>query len=90
VPFEPGRELEEYVELAGGFDKRADKGRIYLQRAGRPGFEAAKDAKPIQDGDAIWVPENEPRGAFNSIRDVVVFLAQAATIAIVIDQLAEN
>jgi len=89
VPFEPGRDLDDYVELAGGFDKRADKRRIYLQRAGRPGFESAKDADPIQDGDAIWVSETDARGAFSSVRDVVLFLAQVATIAIVIDQLAE-
>jgi protein involved in polysaccharide export with SLBB domain len=90
VPYEPGRELEDYVELAGGYDKRADKRRVYLQRAGRPGLESAKGAGPIQDGDAIWVPETEPRGAFTSVKDVVVFLAQVATIAIVIDQLVEN
>jgi protein involved in polysaccharide export with SLBB domain len=87
VPFEPGRELDEYVKLAGGFDKKADKRRVYLQRAGRSGFEAANDAGPIQDGDAIWVPEAEPRGVLGSTRDFVIFLAQVATIAIVVDQL---
>jgi hypothetical protein len=89
VPFEPGRELDEYVELAGGFDKKADKGRVYLQRAGRPGFESAKGAGPIQDGDAIWVPETEPRGFIGSTREFIIFLAQVATIAIVVDQLVE-
>ena len=87
VPFEPGRELDEYVQLAGGFDKKADKRRVYLQRAGRPGFEAASGAGPIQDGDAIWVPESEPRGVLGSAREFVIFLAQVATIAIVVDQL---
>ena len=89
VPYEPGRELDEYVKLAGGFDKKADKGRVYLQRAGRPGFEAAKGATPIQDGDSIWVPESEPRGFIGSTREFIIFLAQVATIAIVVDQLVE-
>ncbi|HWN82585.1 MAG TPA: SLBB domain-containing protein, partial [Candidatus Udaeobacter sp.] len=87
VPFEPGLELDDYVKLAGGLDKKADKGRVYLQRAGRPGFESASGAGPIRDGDAIWVPESEPRGFLNSTRDFVIFLAQVATIAIVVDQL---
>ena len=90
VPFTAGSEIEDYVELAGGYDKRADKRRIYLQRAGRPALEAASGAEPVRDGDAIWVPESEPRGLFGSLRDFMIFLASVATVAIVVDQVVSN
>jgi protein involved in polysaccharide export with SLBB domain len=90
VPFTAGQEIEDYVELAGGYDKRADKRHVYVQRAGRPGLEAASGADPVRDGDAIWVPESEPRGLFGSLRDFMIFLASVATVAIVVDQVVSN
>jgi protein involved in polysaccharide export with SLBB domain len=86
VPFVEGRTVADYVELAGGFDQRADRNRVLVQRAGRGGFEAARDGAPVADGDTIWVPERAPRGWWATTREIAAFAAQLATVAIIIDQ----
>jgi protein involved in polysaccharide export with SLBB domain len=91
VPYTPGRELDDYVTLAGGYDGHADESQILIQRAGRPAqAERAKGSKPIQDGDTIWVPEKAPRSTWSYVREAVVFLAQVATVVIVVDQIVNQ
>jgi protein involved in polysaccharide export with SLBB domain len=86
VPFAEGRTIAEYLDLAGGYDRRADRGRVFVQRAGRQGLESARGAVPLEDGDTIWVPEKAPRGWWTTTREVAAFAAQLATVAIIIDQ----
>jgi hypothetical protein len=80
VPFAPERAIEDYVDLAGGYDKNADRGRLLVQRAGRPALEYADGAGPIGDGDAIWVPEKTPRSAWAITREVITMAAAVASI----------
>jgi hypothetical protein len=46
----------------------------------------AADAVSIEDGDIVWVPERERVSFFKSLANGVGFLAQLATIYLVIDQ----
>jgi protein involved in polysaccharide export with SLBB domain len=86
VPFAAGRTIDDYVALAGGFDRSAERGQLLVQRTGRTGFEAAKGARRIEDGDTIWVPEREPRNWWTAVREVATFAAQVATVVLIIDQ----
>ena len=63
---------------------------VLLQRAGSPSVESARGAAPIEDGDTIWVPEQEPRSTWTIVREFVAFVAQVATIAIIIDQVSKD
>ncbi len=90
VPFSPGRELDDYVLLAGGYDKNADRDRVYVQRAGREGFEHAEGAGPIADGDAIWVAEKTPRGAWTWAREIITVAAAVATVVYIIGDVSRG
>ena len=91
VPFTRGREVEQYVALAGGYDRHADRSQVLVQRAGRPAqAERAREARPIQDGDTIWVPERAPRSRWAIVRETVAFVAQVATVVIVVDQVTNR
>jgi hypothetical protein len=79
--------VDDYVALAGGYDRHADRSHVLIQRAGRPAqAERARGARPLQDGDTIWVPERAPRSRWGLFRDTLTVLAQVATIIIVVDQ----
>ncbi len=80
VPFAPGRDIEDYVDLAGGYDKNADQTRTLVQRADRPALEYAAGAGPIEDGDAIWVPEKTPKSAWTLAREIITVGAALASI----------
>ncbi len=85
VAFTPGREAKHYVELAGGFDRSADRSHVLVQRAGRPAqAERARGSRALNDGDTVWVPEKAPRGGWARVRDAVALLAQVATIVLVV------
>jgi protein involved in polysaccharide export with SLBB domain len=82
VPYQPGLKVEEYVKAAGGYGGRADKGntRVTLAATGRQVF--AKDAGPLQAGDAIWVPLSQAKNGWGIARDVITTLGIAATIVL--------
>jgi protein involved in polysaccharide export with SLBB domain len=86
VPFEPGRRLGDYLDAAGGFTGRANKGRLRVTLASTGRAVSAGDVREIHAGDAIWVPAREPRSVWGTARDVLTTAAQAATIYLVVHQ----
>ena len=90
VPFTPDLGIYDYVDLAGGYDKNADRGRLLVQRAGRPALEYAEGAGPIEDGDAIWVPEKTPRGAWALTREVITLAAAVASIVFFANEVSKD
>lgn len=87
-PYQPGSTAKDYIELAGGWADRADKGQTRIGAGPGDNFRVAKDAGPPAPGDQIWVPEQIPRSKWESIRDAVVILGQLATVVLLIDQLS--
>jgi len=54
ITFEEGLKLKDYLNMAGGPKKTADKGAIYVRRASG---EVVRKPKEIKPGDTIIVPE---------------------------------
>lgn len=84
VPFEPGRDPGDYVDAAGGYTGRANKGRVRVTLAATGRAVSAGDVDELRAGDAIWVPSREPRSFWGTARDVLTTAAQAATIYLVV------
>jgi protein involved in polysaccharide export with SLBB domain len=86
VAFRPGARLEDYVRDVGGYGKRADKGKVRVTQAATGQPVRASDVAQIEDGDLVWVPEKEHVSFVKQVGSVMAFLAQAATVYLVIHQ----
>lgn len=83
LTYELGKDYFYYIQKAGGFSWRADKGNIKLIK-GVTG-EWIKPNGKIEPGDVIWVPEKPERNYWNTFKDVVTVLSSVATLYLVID-----
>jgi protein involved in polysaccharide export with SLBB domain len=86
VPFESGRRVSDYIDEAGGYTGRANKGRVRVTLAATGRAVSAGDVGALHAGDIVWVPAREPRSAWGIARDVLTTAAQAATIYLVVQQ----
>lgn len=83
-------DVKNYIELAGGFGWRAEKGEVRVIRANSGEWVYADDVDSLNPGDAIWVPEEPPAPkfwtVFTTTLAVVGQLAAvvAATIAVIV------
>jgi len=86
VAYRPGARLEEYVRDVGGFGERADRGKVRVTKrsTGQPMLLA--DTPSIDDGDLVWVPERERVSFIKTVGNVTGYLAQVATVYLVIHQ----
>jgi hypothetical protein len=83
LTYEPGKSHLYYINKAGGFSWRADKGKIKLVK-GMTG-EWVKPDGVVEPGDVIWVPEKPEKNYWNTFKDVVAILSSVATLYLVID-----
>jgi len=91
IRWRPDWRLRDYIEAAGGFDDGANSKQILVQRLGSPGHLVELDGgERLVDGDRVWVPERAPRDLWRLTREAVQFLAQIATVVIIIDQAVGN
>lgn len=87
VDFAPGRNLEEYVSLAGGYSERAEEGDAVVLKAKLETQLDREDVRSIDPGDTIVVPFEADRNwlaFFNTTSGVVssvlgIILAYIAT-----------
>lgn len=89
VPYRAGWNVSDFVNAAGGYTGRANRGRalVTLAATGRP--VSASDVKTIGPGDAIWVPVRDPRNTWTVITDVLTTTAQLATIVLVVREVTK-
>lgn len=88
VTYVPGLQFSDYIEKAGGYSKAANKGKVFLIKAGTKKWVPAKE-EPVEEGDAIFVslrPERDLAYYFTLARDVLTVATAAATIYFLIDQ----
>jgi protein involved in polysaccharide export with SLBB domain len=82
--------VNDYIELAGGFGWRAQKGEVRVIKAKTGEWIYADQVEKLNPGDAIWVPEEPPATdfweVFNTTLQVLGQVAAivAATAAIII------
>jgi len=86
VAYRPGARLEEYVRDAGGYGERADRGKVRVTKRATGQPMRLADASSIDDGDLVWVPERERVSFIKAVGSVTGFLAQVATVYLVIHQ----
>lgn len=81
-----GKNYRYYIERAGGFSDRADKGGVSLIDGITGEWQKAKKGKIIEPGDTIWISEKKKRNYWGFIKDTLVFVGNLATIYLVIRQ----
>jgi protein involved in polysaccharide export with SLBB domain len=86
IEFSYGKDAEYYIGLAGGFGWKANKGKVKIIKAASGAIVKPSKKLPIEVGDAVVVPEKIPINWWSVIKDVGAFLADIATVYIVIDQ----
>jgi protein involved in polysaccharide export with SLBB domain len=79
-----GASIEDYVRQAGGYTDRAWRGKVRLVRAVTGQTLLAKNARVLDPGDFVWVPEKPDVTAWEQSREILTALAQVATIIIAI------
>ncbi len=89
IEYIKGADYSYYIERSGGYGWRANAGKVRIVKSisgaiVEPGSDAA-----IEVGDAIVVPEEQDFDWWAFIKDAGVFLANLATVYIVIDQVIE-
>jgi protein involved in polysaccharide export with SLBB domain len=90
IPYKPGLNIDDYVNLAGGFGWRALKNDIRVIKSNTGEWIEEDDVKELEPGDIIWVPEDPPNPRFwdvfqkslNIVGQVATVIA--ATVAIII------
>lgn len=86
VAYEPGRTVEDYIEMAGGPARRGNVRDARLTRAGSNTPLYARDVRRAEPGDFIWVPEKKDTAFWTVFRDTLIIAGQIATIILVIDE----
>jgi protein involved in polysaccharide export with SLBB domain len=83
VDYSPGKDYTWYVQKSGGFSWHANRGKARIIKA-----ISGKWVKPgktdIEEGDTIFIPEKIDVNYWQISKDIMMVLAQAATIYLVI------
>jgi len=84
IEYAPGRDVDDYIRLAGGLGARAWTSKIRITRAGLNQTLYVRDAGPLQPGDFIWVPEKNEVSFWSVFKDVLTVAGAAATVVILV------
>jgi protein involved in polysaccharide export with SLBB domain len=88
IIYEPAKDIDYYIEQAGGFTLEARKSKVKLIKGDTGVWLRPDEVSEIRPGDAIWVPEKPERDWWGLFKDFMTITAQIATVAIVIQQIA--
>lgn len=81
ILYKKGLNVEDYIELAGGFGWRAIEGDIRVIRSNTGEWLEADEVETLSPGDVIWVPEDPPAPRFWDIfQSSLTILGQVATV----------
>jgi protein involved in polysaccharide export with SLBB domain len=80
----PGRSVEDYVKLAGGYGERAVRSKTSVKRAVTGQTILARDVDELQPGDLVWVPQKGDSQAWMNVQSVLLVAAQLATVVLAI------
>ena len=80
IRYQPGRKVEEYVKLAGGYSERAVPHKVRVKRAVTGQTMLARDVGALQPGDLVWVPERGDPQTWQNFQAVLLVATQVATI----------
>jgi protein involved in polysaccharide export with SLBB domain len=86
VAYQPGSDLSYYLEHAGGYTWRADRGGTFVVKGGTGAAVKKRSIRSLDPGDFIIVPTKRDRDLWKSFKETLVVAANLATIYLVIDQ----
>ncbi len=86
VPFKENEAVEYYIMAAGGYGYKANKGDIRIIKANTGAVVKSERGAEVAMGDRIMVPQKKSINFWGIVKDAGIFLANIATIYIVVDQ----
>ena len=86
VPFLERQSVEYYIKAAGGYGYKADKSDIRIIKANTGAVVKSGNNAEVAMGDRIMVPQKKAVNVWGFIKDAGLFLANIATVYIVVDQ----
>ena len=86
VPYQEGQAVEYYIRLAGGYGYKANKHDIRIVKANTGALIKADRKTEVAMGDKIMVPQTKGVNMWQLVKDTGIFLANIATIYLVINQ----
>lgn len=89
VPVKPGADLNYYIERAGGYSWRADRGGTFLVKGGTGSAIKKKRIREITAGDTIVIPTRRGRRWWAAFRETLTVTTSLATLYLVIDQVTQ-
>jgi protein involved in polysaccharide export with SLBB domain len=82
LTFTPGKKVEDYVHVAGGFSERAWQSRIRVTRSVTGQTLLARDVQKLDPGDFIWVPERPDITFWQQAQVLLTAAAEVATVVL--------
>jgi protein involved in polysaccharide export with SLBB domain len=89
IPFKGGQGYRDYIREAGGYSKRASKGKVRVIKGTSGVWFDAGDTE-LEPGDTIWIPEKPHRDYWELLKDFMTVAAQLATVYLVVDNARGN
>jgi protein involved in polysaccharide export with SLBB domain len=86
VPFKESESVDYYIRAAGGYGYKADKRDIRIIKANTGAVVKSGSGAEVAMGDRIMVPQKKAVDVWGFVKDAGLFLANIATIYIVVDQ----
>ena len=86
IPYDATHTVRDYIEQAGGFGARAQKGDIIVIKSNTGNQVKASRVKRIDPGDTILVPNKIPGEGWRIFREALVVVTQMVTLIYLISQ----
>ena len=84
LAYNPEYNYADYIQLAGGYSFRANKGQVRIIKAVTGEWQKANHKTLIRPGDTILIPEKKKINYWGTIKDIMTFTANFATVYIVV------
>jgi protein involved in polysaccharide export with SLBB domain len=81
----PEMDFRYYIRMAGGYSDRAGRGSISIIKSSGE-WKSPKKGVGLEPGDTVWIPEKKKHNYVSTIKDLVLFIGNMATIYLVIRQ----
>ncbi|MBD3161451.1 MAG: hypothetical protein GF346_04495, partial [Candidatus Eisenbacteria bacterium] len=86
VLHDPALDPEDYIDRAGGYAEKADRGDARVIRAAGGEWVSLGDVDRVEPGDTIWIPEKGERRFWETFQSVIAVTTQIVTIYLVVDR----
>jgi len=86
LSYSPERNYLDYIKLAGGYSFRAQKSQVKIIKGVTGEWQKASKKNKLNPGDTILVPEKKKVNYIGTIKDVLVFAGNLATVYLVVKE----